>query len=111
MLQLSDLSGTVELIAQRTLQPRDAAVMFALMSHTSTHSGKISVTSAGLAQDLQMQEADIRASLSRLKRQHLLRLISNRATGERYYRLNPWLVRSSAKGGLFGLACKEFQEA
>lgn len=111
MLQLTDLERTIELLGTRTLQLRDAAVMLALMAHTDTYSGRIRVTAKKVAEELAIQEADARSSLARLKKQHLLRLVKDNNTGDRYYRLNPWMVRSSSKGGLLGLAMKEFQEA
>ena len=111
MLQLTDLEKAVELLGSRSLQLRDAAVMLALMAHTDTYSGRIRVTTQRLAQELSIQEADTRASIARLKRQHLLRQVKDSSTGDRYYRLNPWMVRSSSKGGLLGLAMKEFSDA
>lgn len=111
MLQITDLEKTIELIGQRDLLPRDGSVLLALMAHTDTFSGRIRVTATRLAGDLQLQDSDIRSSLARLKRCHLLRQIRDRNTGERYYRLNPWMVQSSSKGGLLAVAMKEFEEA
>lgn len=111
MLQLADLEQAISLLGSRRLQLRDAAVMLALMAHTDTYSGRIRVTTHQLAIDLAMQEADVRATIARLKKENLLRLINDRSTGERYYRLNPWMICSSGQNSLLGLAMKEFQEA
>lgn len=111
MLQLADLEQAISLLGSRRLQLRDAAVMLALMSHTDSYSGRIRVTTHQLALDLTMQEADVRAAIARLKKENLLRLINDRSTGERYYRLNPWMVHSSGQNSLLGMAMKEFQEA
>jgi hypothetical protein len=108
---LADLKRALELAGARELQPRDGWVLLALMAHTETFSGKIRASAIQLASDLQTDAAGIRASLSRLKKSHLVRQITNRYTQDRYYRLNPWLVRSSGDNGLLALAMKEFQDA
>lgn len=111
MLELKETERVTELVAERKLELRDVAVIWALLGHTSSYSGRIQVTAAGIAHDLQVNDSEIRASLARLKKQDLLRLIKDRNTGERYYRLNPWMVSTNSKNSLFGLACKEFGEA
>ena len=111
MLQLTDLERMIQSISSRNLQLRDAAVMLALMTHTDTYSGRIKVTAHQLALDLNMQEADARSALARLKKENLLRLVNDKNTGERYYRLNPWMVRSSSKAGLWAMATREFEDA
>ena len=110
MLQLKDLERLVSLLGQRSLRPRDAGVVFALMCHTDTYSGRIFVTASQLAMDLQITESEARAAIGRLKKEHLLRLIQERNTGKRYYLLNPWLVQSG-KPAAIGLAMKQFKEA
>jgi hypothetical protein len=111
MLELKETERVTELVGKRDLQLRDVAVIWVLLSHTSSYSGRIQVTAAGIAHDLQVQDSEIRASLARLKKHHLLRQIKDRNTGECYYRLNPWMVLTNSGGSLFGLACKEFGEA
>lgn len=111
VLQIEDTERVTLLIGKRVLQLRDAAVLLALMGHVSTYSGRIKATSKLIAQQLQMQETDVRASFSRLKQNQLLRQIRNEHTGERYYRLNPWMVRASGEGKVHGLSMKEFEEA
>ncbi|MEY3930952.1 MAG: hypothetical protein RLZZ516_2662 [Cyanobacteriota bacterium] len=114
MLQLAGehgLEGLIELIGRRDIELRDAAVVLALMLYTDTFSGRILVTSARLSKDLGMQDADVRASLSRLKRHNLLRFVKNQNTGERYFRLNPLMVRSSGKESLIAQAQLEYDQA
>jgi DNA-binding MarR family transcriptional regulator len=110
MLQLKDLEKLVELLGQRALKPRDAGVVFALMCHTDTFSGRIHATAAQVAEDLQITESEARAAIGRLKQQHLLRQIADRRSGRKYYLLNPWVVQSG-KPEAIGLAMKQFQEA
>jgi len=111
MLELKETQRVKELVGRRDLELRDVAVIWALMSYTSSYSGRIQVSAAGIAQDLQVKESDVRASFARLKKHHLLRKVKDRNTGEHYYRLNPWMVLTNSGGSLFGLACKEFGEA
>lgn len=105
------LDDLIKLIARRDLELRDAAVVLALALYTDTFSGRILVTPQRLADDLGVRETDVRASLSRLKRHDMLRFVKNINTGERYYRLNPWMVRSSGKESLLLLAQQEFDQA
>ena len=110
MVQLQDLTRFIELAGQRKLELRDGVLVLALISHTEAGTGRIKVTASRLAQDLQVQEAEVRAGLARLKKQLQLRQIRHRDTGERYYLLNPWTVRSGKESAI-GLAMKEFREA
>lgn len=111
MLELKETQRVKELVGQRVLQLRDVAVIWTLLSHTSSYSGRIKVTAAKVAGELQVTENEVRACFARLKKNHLLRQIKDPDTGERYYRLNPWMVSTNSGGSLFGLACKEFGEA
>jgi hypothetical protein len=111
MLQLDELQKLIELFASRQLQPRDAVVLLGLLTHTDTFSGKIRVSTARLAEELQANESGLRASMSRLKKADVLRLVRSRDTGETYYRINPLLICTSGKSGLFGLAMVEFTDA
>lgn len=105
------LDDLIRLIARRDLELRDAAVVLAMALYTDTFSGRILVTPQRLADDLGVRETDARASLSRLKRHNLLRFVKNANTGERYYRLNPWMVRSSGKETLLLQAQLEYDQA
>lgn len=111
VLTIEDLGRVEELIGSRTLELRDAAVFISLARATSTYSGRITVTPSAIAKRLQMPDSGVRLSISRLKKQNLLRQVKDPDTGERYYRLNPWVIRTSGEGSLLGLAMKEFTEA
>jgi predicted transcriptional regulator len=110
MLQIEDLKNIAVLLGQGTLLPRDMAVCLVLLSRTTTFSGRISVTAQAIADELRCNETDVRKTIGRLKRHHLLRQIKDPNTGVRYYRLNPSIV-STTKGSSWGLALKEFADA
>lgn len=111
MLELKETQRVKELVGRRDLELRDVAVIWVLMSHTSSYSGRIQVSAARVAEELQVRESEVRACFARLKKHLLLRQVKDRDTGEHYYRLNPWMVLTNSGGSLFGLACKEFGEA
>lgn len=111
MVQLTDIDRLMELFATRELMHRDASVIFALISGTDTYSGKVRLTANGLANQLQITPNEARAAIARLKKQHLVRHIKDPKTGETYYRLNPWMVRSTGSVALQTLAMREFEEA
>ena len=60
---------------------------------------------------LQITPNAARAAIARLKKQHLVRHIKDPKTGETYYRLNPWMVRSTGSVALQTMAMREFEEA
>ncbi len=111
MVQLTDIDRLMELFASRELMHRDASVIFALISGTDTYSGKVRLTANALANQLQITPNEARAAIARLKKQHLVRHIKDPKTGEAYYRLNPWMVRSTGSVALQTLAMREFEEA
>jgi hypothetical protein len=111
MVELKPSTRVTELVGKRELQLRDVAVIWALMGHTTSFSGRIQVTAAKIAKELVVNDSEIRASIARLKKHNLLRHIRDRNTGECYYRLDPDLVLTNTGGSLYGLACKEFAEA
>jgi len=110
MVQIREVRALIGLAARRDIEPRDAMLLFALVGHTDTYSGRVRVTAVALAEELQTRDSEVRAGLARLKRHDMVRQIKDRNTGERYYRLNPYLFQTT-KGPLLGLAIKEWQEA
>lgn len=110
MVQITDLTRMLQLAGNRQLHLMDGMLFLALMSHTHTYSGRVLVTVSRLAKDLQIRESDARAGVARLIKHHMVRRVKDPDTGEKYYRLNPWMVQTS-KGSLQGLAQKEFMEA
>lgn len=111
MVTLEDMERLTALVCNRQLHLMDMATFTALLGHTCTYSGRIAVTAVRLAEQLGVRECDMRKSLARLKKQNVLRLIRDRNTGERYYRLNPAIVQTCGKKGLQAMAAKEFAEA
>ena len=110
MVTVADLSRVTALLADRQLQLRDAGVLLALMAHMDTHTCRIRVSTAQLSEDLQMAETSIRASVARLKKLHLLRLICDRSTNDRFLLLNPHVIYAGRSGAI-GLARKQYGEA
>ena len=110
MVHLKDTERLMDLCAQRVLEPRDGMLLWCLLSFADHTTGRIRVSATGLADRMQTNPSEVRAGLARLKKQHLLRQIKTPGTGERYYRVNPWMV-SCGKPQSIGLAMKEFEEA
>ena len=110
MVQLMDLERVMELICQRKLQPRDFSVMGALITQMDTYTCRVHTTAETIAGLLGMNPSAVRSSMSRLKKEHQLRLIREARTGNRYYLLNPWTVRAG-KSQAVGMAMQQFKEA
>ena len=87
-----EMERVVDLLGQRELQLRDAAVLYALEAYCSWRSGRIRVTAKKLAERLSMQEKHVISSLTRLKKLQLLGRAMDRHTGEWFYLFNPSLV-------------------
>jgi DNA-binding MarR family transcriptional regulator len=87
-----EIEKALDLVAQRKLELRDMAVMWALMAYSSWRTGKIQVTAAKLAERLNMQEKHVIASLSRLRKELLLTRGTDPHDGTTFYLLNPYLV-------------------
>lgn len=94
MLYVKDLSRLIQKAGTRDLQPRDGMTFLALMSRCDWSTGRIRATANMLAEDLQCNPADVRASLSRLKAEHYVRFIKDRT--ETFYALNPWMVEPAS---------------
>jgi len=73
----------------RTLKPRDAFTVLALVSQMDEHCGLIPITAAEIAEQAQMQVSHIKASLARLQKVKLLRRVL--VEGEYLYLLSPWV--------------------
>jgi len=110
MVHLKDTERVMDLYSQRAIKPRDGMLLWCLLSFADPSTGRIWASADGLADRMGSNAAEIRAGIARLKKQHLLRQIKNSVTGERYYRINPWMV-SCGKSQSIGLAMKEFEEA
>lgn len=106
---LKDVAAIVAKAKTRELKPMDGMVLLALMSEADWSTGRINVTSTDLGERLGMQAAQIRACISRLKRQHLVRYIKGKGN-QYFYCLNPWVVQpGTAQSEAYIKQC--FQEA
>lgn len=115
-VSIVDMSRVLAHCANRDLQPRDLGVMVALMCHTESYSGQIPATGLLIAEELGMNATEVHACFARLKKQNILRLIQNKRTGTRYYRLHPalmstWADKGGEGKGYYQLAMREFAEA
>lgn len=79
-------------VKQKTLQPRDLAVLIALLGNVNWRSGRAQITPSGLAQQLGILDSNCRASISRLRKQLLISRIVDRYTGESFFLINPYLA-------------------
>jgi hypothetical protein len=87
---IKDLTRFIQLSGTRELKPRDGTVFLALVARVDWSTGRIRATADMLAEDLQCNPADIRASLARLRKQHYVRWIQDKT--DRFYAINPWVV-------------------
>lgn len=79
-------------VKQKTLQPRDLAVLIALLGNVNWRSGRAQITPSGLAQQLGILDGNCRASISRLRKQLLISRMVDRYSGESYFLINPYLA-------------------
>jgi hypothetical protein len=79
-------------VKAKQLQPRDLAVLLALMGNMNWRSGRAQVTPNGLADQLGVVGSNVRASISRLRKQLLISRVVDRYTGEAYFLINPYLA-------------------
>lgn len=80
----------------RRLQPRDSAVLLRLIDCTDYKTGRVHLSAGQMAEDLGFQRTHVSASISRLKRELLLAVKWDKATGNRYLLMNPYLTSASA---------------
>lgn len=79
-------------VKSKQLQPRDLAVLVALLGNVNWRSGRAQITPSGLAAQLGILDSNCRASISRLRKQLLISRVVNRVTGEAYFLINPYLA-------------------
>ena len=83
-----DTGGLVGLIKDRTLQPRDAAVLLYLVTKVNVSSSRISVSPSHIAKSVNLSEGMVHSSLKRLRKE--LVLGKGATDGVPYYMLNPY---------------------
>jgi Tfp pilus assembly protein PilX len=79
-------------VKNKQLQPRDLAVLVAILGNVNWRSGQAQITPNGLAEQLGVQPSNCRMSVSRLRKNMLISRIVNRRSGESYYLVNPYLA-------------------
>jgi RIO-like serine/threonine protein kinase len=104
------IGEVVDLLGERKLELRDAAVLYALEAYCSWRSGRVRVTPRKLAERLSMQEKHVISSLTRLRKLELLAKGMDEHTGEWFYLLNPNLLTVGTKQTM-GLLRKSFSDA
>jgi hypothetical protein len=86
---LLEMDRCLDLVAERRLELRDMAVLWALMAYASWRTGKITVTTEKLAERLRMQVPHVVSSLTRLRKALLLTKGKDPHDGTFFYLLNP----------------------
>ncbi len=86
---LLEMDRCLDLVAERRLELRDMAVLWALMAHASWRTGKIIVTVDKLAERLRMQKPHVVSSITRLRKELLLTKGKDPHNGTPFYLLNP----------------------
>lgn len=76
-------------VTDRTLMQRDFAVLFAMMSHCDTTTGRVKFMGKALAETFRVAPGNISTSISRLKKAKIVAAFTD-STGEKYYMINPY---------------------
>lgn len=87
-----EIDRVLALTAERRLELRDLAVLYALEGYCSWMSGRIEVTAKKIAERLKMQEKHVISSLTRLKKERLLAKATDPNTGMWFYLISPDLL-------------------
>ena len=109
MIHFLDAIRYIPYLKERKLQPRDFAVLFALMTRCDSKTGKIKFTVNGLASEIGFNPTSLSASLKRLKSALMIANVQER-DGERFYLINPYLF-SVGRRQKWGHLVKLFNEA
>jgi hypothetical protein len=110
MAHFEELERCVSLVGERKLQPRDMAVLVALMSHINPVTGKVEVTAKKLAEGLAMAYTDTVGSITRLRKELVVTRLVDDRSGVPYYLLNPHVV-SVGTGKERGYLWKRFSDS
>lgn len=86
----------LNLVTDRTLLQRDFAVLYAMMSHCDTLTGKVKFMVKTLAKTFAVTPGNISTSISRLKKAKMVALFVD-SNGDRYYMINPYLLSVGRK--------------
>lgn len=106
---LIESRNLIKLLKDRKLQPRDFAVLFAIMSQCNTKTGEIRFMVKTLAQQINMNPTSFSNSLKRLKENFLIATVLS-YSGDKFYLINPYLF-SVGRKQKWGHLLKLFTEA
>lgn len=87
-----EMDRCLDLVAERRLELRDMAVLWALMAYASWRTGKIKVTAEKLAERLRMQQTHVVSSITRLRKEALLAKGKDPHDGTFFYLVKPSLA-------------------
>ena len=86
------------LLADRTLQPRDVAILYCLAEMLNPANGKVMMTTSLLARRLNMKQPTVAHAIRRLKAARVVVNRRDRDGGYWYFRLNPRYVSVGSAG-------------
>ena len=85
------------LIKEKSLKPKDVAVVFALLSFYNPRTGLCHVTVKHLAESIEGNYTDVSASISRLKKSLVLTTYVDKVSGQKSIFLNPFIFVSGGR--------------
>jgi hypothetical protein len=89
IFHLIESKKLLELLENRKLQPRDFAVLFAIMTQCNAKTGEIRFMVKTLSQQINMNSTSFSNSLKRLKDNFLIVTVTNHS-GDKFYLINPY---------------------
>jgi hypothetical protein len=104
------LSTAVGALADKRLEPRDLAVLMALLANTNWRSGRACVTQKALAQQMRVSSPHVCLSIKRLRDEQLVARAVDGTSGHAFFLINPRLASVGSpqrRGHLF----QQFDEA
>lgn len=92
MVHQHDLDSAIALLGQRKLELRDAAVFLVLINYLNWRSGRAHVTTKFIAERLNVKLPVAVSAITRLRKEGLVRRVTDDHTGETYFLINPFLA-------------------
>ena len=110
MIWKEGLDKLTEALASRRLRHRDAAVFFSVVKYVNFKSGRAYVNASQIAEDLGEHRPHVSTSLGKLQKELFLVRCQDKASGNYYLLLNPYVC---SVGGVQkrGFLWAQFQEA
>lgn len=91
---LNQLEKLVDLIKDRTLRPRDAGLLFALLTFYNPRTGLCHVSATHLAEVMGVRLSEISSGISRLKKNLIAATYVDKVSGQKSILLNPFMFVS-----------------